>query len=574
MDTIIDKKLIVFKSEPDFSDNPRGLWEYIIKNTEYDTFWVIKDQNLLELLRKRGVQCDLEGTETADSMIAKAQFLITSSFYFSYEKKRDQIHVAAWHGFPLKVIGFFDSATAVGSDYETLKIITTQADIITATSRLSQLTLSGMFAVDPRKVKETGYPRNDILFYANAKEELSKITDIDILHSNLILYLPTMRKGLKAEGAQFNDNIFNYPDYDADRLDSFLSKHNAYIFVKMHFADNIFFNKENFKLPKRMIFLNTNVLTEQFLTLYHIMDAFDILITDYSSVYVDFLLLNKPILFSCPDLKQYKEDRGFIVDDPTLLMPGAIVENQNQLMNNITEIFSGVDKFASVRKDKMPFFHHYIDGNSSKRLLEQMEYALNKGVKDSTREIGHCFLDNTSPLYQYMNTDTAEFFFDFGAGFSEKTKKIMRYTTSGYEHLLTFEQEIPEGTKLLRFDPDARGRYVLKKFEVWIDGIPAKYHVVHGYQIEESIVFVGPDPQIVIILNSEKNKKIKIQYYCCDLYSNAGNIVKQLYDKCINLEEQYIRTDEELQDIYLSHSWKWTKPLRKLGDLRKGLKPK
>ena len=71
-----------------------------------------------------------------------------------------------------------------------------------------------------------------------------------------------------------------------------------------HFADNEFYSKGNFKLPSRMIFLDSYMLNKNYLTIYHIMNAFNVLITDYSSVYVDFMLLNKPIIFSCPDLEK------------------------------------------------------------------------------------------------------------------------------------------------------------------------------------------------------------------------------------------------------------------------------
>ena len=74
--------------------------------------------------------------------------------------------------------------------------------------------------------------------------------------------------------------------------------------------------------------MDTEALNYHMLTIYHIMDAFDVLVTDYSSVYVDFLLLNKPIIFSCPDIEVYKRDRGFIVDDPEMFMPGAKVKTQ------------------------------------------------------------------------------------------------------------------------------------------------------------------------------------------------------------------------------------------------------
>lgn len=197
MRQFVDEKLMVFESTPDFSDNSRALWEYVDKNTDYATFWVVKDQKMAEALKERGIDCGLEGEETSESMVEKARFLITSSFQFAYQKKSGQIHVSAWHGFPLKLIGFFDSAASDPGDFNALKIMTTQSDLIVAPSRLSQLTLSGMFAVDPRKVKETGYPRNDIMFWSDGKKELAKITDIDVMNSRLIFYLPTMRKGLK-----------------------------------------------------------------------------------------------------------------------------------------------------------------------------------------------------------------------------------------------------------------------------------------------------------------------------------------------------------------------------------------
>lgn len=103
-----------------------------------------------------------------------------SSPDFAYNKRIGQIHIAAWHGFPLKVIGFFDSAAASETYVKGLKVITTQTDLITATSRFSHITLSGMFSVDPHKVKETGYPRNDMMFNNNSKQKLQELLDTDI----------------------------------------------------------------------------------------------------------------------------------------------------------------------------------------------------------------------------------------------------------------------------------------------------------------------------------------------------------------------------------------------------------
>ena len=118
----------------------------------------------------------LEGSREAREIIDKAHYLITSSFDFAYNKRIGQIHIAAWHGFPLKVIGFFDSAAASETYVKGLKVITTQTDLITATSRFSHITLSGMFSVDP----QTGYPRNDMMFNNNSKQKLQELLDTDI----------------------------------------------------------------------------------------------------------------------------------------------------------------------------------------------------------------------------------------------------------------------------------------------------------------------------------------------------------------------------------------------------------
>lgn len=86
---------MVFGSSLDFADNPRGFWEYINKNTSYDTCWVIKDKVMFELLNRKGINCVLEGSREAREIIDKAHYLITSSFDFAYNKRIGQIHIAA-----------------------------------------------------------------------------------------------------------------------------------------------------------------------------------------------------------------------------------------------------------------------------------------------------------------------------------------------------------------------------------------------------------------------------------------------------------------------------------------------
>lgn len=435
-----------------------------------------------------------------------------------------------------------------------MKIITTKCDIITASSKFSQLTIAGMFAVDPRKVKDIGFPRNDIMYRTNAKSEIKKVTDIDIDNSKLIFYLPTMRKGLKKEGAQFNENFFNYPDYDADMIDAFLEKHNAYIFAKVHFADNDYFAKDDFKLPKRLIFMDTEALNYHMLTIYHIMDAFDVLVTDYSSVYVDFLLLNKPIIFSCPDIEVYKRDRGFIVDDPEMFMPGAKVKTQKKFLESLEDALYGKDLYQSERVERMSIFHRYQDAGAGKRLFEDMLKVAENGVEDAARNEEDLFL--ASRAWLYGQEGKYEVFFDCGQGFNEKEKFVGNYLVDKDEKII-IEIEIPENAKAIRFDPDNIGRCQLKDLKILLDNQESDYIIVNGAMIEGAVVFSSIDPQIIVPIQKSVTK-INIQYYMQDFFATAG---KQLIEK-----------EQELQTILNSQSWRYTRPLRKILSIMRTMK--
>lgn len=551
----INENLLVFESNPDFSDNSRGFWDYINKHTNYKTYWVLHDIKMVNLLQSKGIECGLIDSDDAKKNVEIAKFLVTSSFEFAFSKKVNQIHISLWHGFPLKLIGFFDSATADTNNMDELKIITTQSDLIACTSRFSQLTISGMFAVDPRKVKEIGYPRNDIMLNSNGRKELNEI--INVGDSKLILYLPTMRKGLKTEGKQFAENIFNYLDYNATEIDEFLEKEDAYIVAKLHFADDKYFEKGDFTLPKRMFFLNNDILTSNLKTIYHIMNAFDVLITDYSSVYVDYLLLDKPIIFSCPDFEEYKSDRGFILDNPKLLMPGQMIKSQTELIDELRLIFGGIDNFRQERADKFSFFHYYKDNNSAKRLLNVINTVGSNDSKDAGKDTGLLFYPDRSNLYQYTLKGTAMFYLDSGNGFSEDHKLVKNFVLDGYKNVVKFKFTISSEIKNIKFCPDMTARWVLKNFRILQDNKELKeYYVIDGKKTHEYILLNIKEPQIIINLNDKLKKEIEIYYECIDLYFGINMITSIFEDD-----------HKELLAIKNSASWRITKPLRKIKNL-------
>ena len=347
-------------------------------------------------------------------------------------------------------------------------------------------------------------------------------------------------------------------------------ENNIYIVAKVHFEDNKLYKQDDFKLHKRLIFLNTEIMNEHLCTIYHIMDAFDGLITDYSSIYVDYLLLNKPIIFSCPDIEKYKEDRGFIVDDPTLLMPGAIVKTQAQLLKNLSLIIENHDTYKDKRKEMMPFFHNHLDGNSSKRLLEEILKIEN--ISDSGKLVGQLFQKNISPLDQYITNELiAEIFFDEGNGFNEKNKLSKKYLLDqNNNNTFTLELDVDKNIKMIRFDPDDIGRITIDRFEIslGVDKIN-NYTIIGGKKYNNKIIFSTIDPQILIPINVESKQKLTIYFNYDDLYVNGGELLEDTINDSESKDREIKSLKDELQMVYNSKSWKMTKWYRRLRDLIK-----
>ena len=96
----------------------------------------------------------------------------------------------------------------------------------------------------------------------------------------------------------------------------------------------------------------------------------DGLVGDYSSVSLQYLLLNKPMAFVIPDLEDYKEKRGFVFEDPLEFMPGNIVNTKEEFYEFLSQMANGEDRYKEKRETVCNVIHQYKDGNACKRVLE------------------------------------------------------------------------------------------------------------------------------------------------------------------------------------------------------------
>ncbi|MBQ6708344.1 MAG: CDP-glycerol glycerophosphotransferase family protein [Clostridia bacterium] len=95
----------------------------------------------------------------------------------------------------------------------------------------------------------------------------------------------------------------------------------------------------------------------------------DILVTDYSSICMDFSMLDKPTLFYAYDLEEYASDRQFYFDYEEYV-PGAVVRTQEELMRVLENHEYDLDKEKNEKFKNFNF--DYTDGKSSQRVADNI----------------------------------------------------------------------------------------------------------------------------------------------------------------------------------------------------------
>ena len=96
----------------------------------------------------------------------------------------------------------------------------------------------------------------------------------------------------------------------------------------------------------------------------------DAMITDYSSIYWDYLVLDRPIGFTEDDAEDYGKGRGFIMDDPEKYKPGMKLKTIDDFYKFVDDLAAGVDDYKEQRKEMNEYGNPVTDGQSCRRALE------------------------------------------------------------------------------------------------------------------------------------------------------------------------------------------------------------
>ena len=355
------KKNIVFESESDMDDNPRAVYEYLLDqgyNTNHKLVWIVKNVPLCrELYKKNNVVFISRFDKCFKNKVVLNYYLETSKWfvfshpYWFYKKRKKQIVIHVSHG------------TGPKGKRTSDKNISKSFDFLIVSGEQSKHIILDAWDASESQMLPCGFPRIDLFNKGNKDTVLSKIFNYQN-GDKVIICMPTFKQSWQNEDSTNNDM------YLLDFIDSYeqlCMLNNALIEKKIHLiikphplqrTDILCLTS----LSNIHYFTNNDLLKKK-IQLYEVVGKCDALITDLSSIYTDFLYLNKPIGFLIKSIKEY--NRGYNIDNPLDYMPGKHIASYDDFLVFINNLDSP-DEFIDFRKRVFDYYHSYNSSNNSK----------------------------------------------------------------------------------------------------------------------------------------------------------------------------------------------------------------
>lgn len=292
------KVKVMFASFPDFSSNAKPLYLYM-KNKYGDNLelsWAVNDISVKENLKSKGIITYHIGTEEYFSYAKDVDIFFTTHCNILGEKNEKSIYAELWHGIGPKNLGYLTD-NMNENDKNWYEFISRNVDYVITPSDFWRVIFSTEFNIEYSRTLNFAYPKLDFFAYSNGKENLEKVTNLNLdKYKKIIFYMPTFRKGCdrEQESSLNQNNIFNLEQYPEEKLVDFLKKNNYLLCIKKHPSEElnmVDLQNENIKV------IYEEDLTNNSITINEILNASDLMITDYSSLRTEYLFFNKPIIY-------------------------------------------------------------------------------------------------------------------------------------------------------------------------------------------------------------------------------------------------------------------------------------
>lgn len=349
------KRLVLFYSNLGFRDNVRAMYDYMTSaglNERYRLVCAVD-----------GYKKYRDGAPSNVRFVSCRRGLLTffrcGTMFYSFGKypikpAPSQEVVNLWHGMPLKSIGNLEPGCERNDYYFFTRTV--------ATSPFFGEIMCRSFRCPKKAVMLVGQPRCDVLLKEDRPDP-----------KKLILWLPTYRSSqrLGSRNAELGTET-SLPACETTEelreLDGLLASLGWRLIIKPHpMQDPI-----DCGSLESIEIISQEDFEARGLDIYSLMLESSALITDYSSVYFDYMLLDRPIGFTVADIGLYGSERGFTVDDPEAFMPGERLRDFEGLCGFVRDTASGLDTYALERRSLNDLVNSHQTGRAAERIAKRV----------------------------------------------------------------------------------------------------------------------------------------------------------------------------------------------------------
>lgn len=348
-----------------FTQNAKYLFLYVANNCQDITpVWVSPDRSVVAELQQHGyLSYHVHSWQGLTTLLRADCVFYTNNlgnFGALWGLTGGATRVNLWHGNPIKRFPY---------SWQMTKRRDADFVVVTSSKRSLELfseipwTISPKSRFEKQQALPSGYPRNDILFrdvtdfMIGLDESVYHTVQQESQTSTIVGYFPTYRP-YEAENPLMNSENLSH-------LNTLLGELDCKMMLKPHHSEELNIREYD----------NFITLPSEF-DIYPIMDTIDILITDYSSVYFGFLLLDRPIILFPYDIERYRDENGFMMDYSELA--GPVAETVDELFQEIEQLAVGDDEYSDARLEVQSEFYDDVDGESSKRIYEEIQNRTNR----------------------------------------------------------------------------------------------------------------------------------------------------------------------------------------------------
>lgn len=202
--------------------------------------------------------------------------------------------------------------------------------VISSTSLVDSAIKAAAYGVPFQCFRPFGLTRNDLLCQKRNEDKVMNWLRAkgNTFYSGIVLYAPTFRD--YEDRKDIKKRSIWGREYDDEKINQFLLQNNILVITKLHPWQN----------PKVLNSINGNIIAYEAnveFSFYDLMTVADVMITDYSSIGLDWLLMDKPLIYNLYDLDEYKEKRGVAYEPYEDICGGLIVKNTDELIMAIQQ---------------------------------------------------------------------------------------------------------------------------------------------------------------------------------------------------------------------------------------------